>query len=109
MLAVHDTVSAWASRIVATHVVILVTNHALPRHPVATERLHLVLRAAPAPTTVSIERIDDIHANAPAAWCDLGSPEYPSQGEVTHLQDRSALVSEPLPFVFEGPVRGCDV
>lgn len=98
----HGTVSAWVSPIDATHVSVLVTNHALPRHRVATERVHLIVRNALAPTGVSIERIDDHHANAPAAWRRLGSPEYPSPDQVEHLKRSSTLVTTSLPFTFDG-------
>lgn len=98
----QGNVSAWASRLDATHVSLLVTNHALPRHDVATERVRVVFRDARAPQGVTIERIDDDHANAPAAWRLLGSPEYPSPDQVEHLKSRSSLVRESLPFTFDG-------
>ncbi|MEO7158852.1 MAG: glucoamylase family protein [Vicinamibacterales bacterium] len=41
------------------------TAAALPRHPVTTERLHPVLRVASAPTTASLERIDDTASDGP--------------------------------------------
>jgi xylan 1,4-beta-xylosidase len=98
----RGTVSAWVSPIDAAHVSVLVTNHALPDHPIDAERVRVVLRDASTPHRVSIERIDDDHANAPAAWRRLGSPEYPSAEQVEHLKNRSELVSESLPFAADG-------
>jgi xylan 1,4-beta-xylosidase len=108
-LEVHGsqrTVSAWASRIDATHVSLLVTNHALPRHDVTTEQVHVVVRDVATPIRVTIERIDDDHANAPSAWRRLGAPEYPSLDQVEHLKSSSALVKESLPFTFDGQHLG---
>ena len=59
----HHTVDAWVVRQKAG-VTILLTNHALPRHPIRRERVRVTLRTFGRPRSASIRRIDEGHANA---------------------------------------------
>ena len=93
----HQTVDAWVVRS-GDRATILITNHALPRHDIATELVHVILEGAPFPLRVRIERIDDTHANALGEWHNLGRPEYLSAQQVEQLHAASALVAEALPF-----------
>jgi len=45
-----------------------------------------------------IQRIDEGHANALAAWVDMGSPEYLSAAQKAALYASSELRHEPLEF-----------
>jgi xylan 1,4-beta-xylosidase len=73
----HDTAIAWAVRRDNT-ITVLLTNHALPRHAINTELVHVSLTNSSAPRIAYVERIDEDHANANRAWQQMGAPEYPS-------------------------------
>lgn len=91
----HHTVDAWIVRRDAT-VTALLSNHALPRHPIATERVEILLTEAPEPRGVIVERIDEAHANARRLWIEMGRPEYLTPADVEHLEAASRLAAEPL-------------
>jgi xylan 1,4-beta-xylosidase len=96
----HETVDAWVVRSPSS-VTVLLTNHALPRHPIETELVHIQLRGAARPARVSVERIDEDHANAKRCWHEMGEPPSPSPREVEKLRLASRLVQEPLPWKYE--------
>jgi len=75
---------------------VLVSNYERPRHPMRREHLQIALANAPLPGAVSIDRIDDEHANAKALWLTMGSPEYPDATQLERLQKASALHRQPL-------------
>jgi xylan 1,4-beta-xylosidase len=93
----HPTVNAWLIREhnVAT---IIMTNVAMPRHPIQTEFLNLRLSGAPAPRAAWIERIDEDHANPRQLWQEMGEPEYLSALQVEQLQAASTLRKESQPW-----------
>jgi xylan 1,4-beta-xylosidase len=93
----HETVDAWFVRGDQRSTLVL-TNFALPRHPIETERVSFALKAAKSATMASIQRIDLEHANAKRHWEQLGKPEYLSAATVEELKDSSQLRSEPLPI-----------
>lgn len=97
---IHATVNGWAARR-GESVTFLLTNHALPHHPIETEKVHLTLADTPQPVQVSVERIDQNHANAKRLWCDMGEPEYLSTTQVEQLLGASELQSEPLDWHYE--------
>jgi xylan 1,4-beta-xylosidase len=97
----HETVDAWVIR-GPGNVTALFTNHALPRHPIGPVRVHLRLTGLPPPYEVSLERIDEDHANPRRLWQMMGAPEYLSRREVEWLQESSRLIREPLPWVRLG-------
>src|SRR5262249_53314777 len=96
----HETVDAWVVRQDAD-VTVLLPNHALPRQPVETQRVRVTLADAPAPQAAVLERIDDQHANAKAAWLALGSPEYLGESDVEKLEEASRLEPEPVAWTYE--------
>jgi xylan 1,4-beta-xylosidase len=96
----HETVDAWIVRKEAI-LTVLLTNHALPRHSIKTERVSIHLTSAPEPRAVHIERIDETHANAKRAWRAMGEPEYLSADEVALLEAASRLAREPLDWKYE--------
>jgi xylan 1,4-beta-xylosidase len=89
----HESVDAWAVRR-KDSLTVLLTNHALPRQPISAERVRVELMDAPPPRAIILERIDDDHANAKAAWLALGSPEYLGTAEVQRLEEASRLTAE---------------
>lgn len=93
----HETADAWMVR-KERRLTVLLTNHALPRHPIKTELLRIYLRESPKvpPGTTYIERIDDNHANPKALWREMGEPKYLSDLQVKQLQAASCLIKEPV-------------
>jgi xylan 1,4-beta-xylosidase len=101
----HDTVEVWAIR-KENQLVLLSVNHALPGHPISTERVEIILDKAPEPSSSFIERIDEDHANPRRTWLKIGSPEYLSSLDVERLQISSQLLKEPQSWSgTEGNVR----
>lgn len=53
-----------------------------------------------------MQRIDDTHANALAAWQKMGGPEYLAPAQLLALQSASELEREELSFTQEdGEIR----
>jgi xylan 1,4-beta-xylosidase len=104
----HPTVDAWAVRGVGS-ITVLLTNYALPRHPIATETIRIKLGNAPPPAGADIRRIDADHANAKRRWLEMGSPEYLNAGGVAELNAVSRCEPEPHPFDFRGEDLSFDV
>lgn len=96
----HETVDAWAVRGRGAAVIML-TNHALPRHSIAAQSVHLSLESVLRPIRMEVERIDNTHANAKQRWIELGRPSHPQPEQVEELDAASRLVREPLPWTFE--------
>jgi xylan 1,4-beta-xylosidase len=97
----HETVDAWlvCGERSAT---LMLTNFALPRHPIATETVSFVLKGAPSIAGATIQRIDLEHANAKRRWEQLGKPEYLSAAMVAELDAVSRLQTESQPVVRDG-------
>jgi xylan 1,4-beta-xylosidase len=91
----HETADAWFVR-GDQHSTLVLTNFALPRHPVETQQVSFALKSAKSAATASIERIDLEHANAKRHWEQLGKPEYLSAATVDELKDLSQLQSAPI-------------
>ena len=105
---VHETVDAWVLRGQAS-VTVLLTNHALPRHPLQPQRVHVQLTAALHPRAVYVERIDDDHANAKRLWQEMGEPDYLSAKQVEELQEASRLVKKSHPWKYEAQTIHLDI
>jgi xylan 1,4-beta-xylosidase len=104
----HPTVDAWVVR-GAISATVLLTNYALPRHPIATETIQIKLANAQRPTRATIRRIDSDHANAKRRWQEMGSPEYLTTGAVAELNAVSRCEAEPHPFILQDGVLASDV
>jgi xylan 1,4-beta-xylosidase len=104
----HPTVDVWAVR-GAQSATVLLTNYALPHHPIATEMIQIKLANALSPTRAAIRRIDSDHANAKRRWQEMGSPEYLNAAVVAELNAASRCEPEPHPFDFRDGVLGFDV
>jgi xylan 1,4-beta-xylosidase len=101
----HATVSVHVGGAAdGTSTTVLLTNVALPRHPVADTRVAVRLAGLGGrrPRAASVVRIDATHANAKAAWLAMGAPEYPHPYQVEALHAASALVEEPLAVAAAG-------
>jgi xylan 1,4-beta-xylosidase len=95
------TVDVWTV-IKADAVTVLVTNHALPRHPIKTESVEVKLMGLTSPRAVYIERIDHDHANAKRLWIEMGKPALPTEREVEQLHVASQIVRDPVPWKYTG-------
>jgi len=104
----HDTVDAWLVRGDGQATLVL-TNFALPRHPIATEQASVTLKSAARASNASIQRIDLEHANAKRRWEQMGKPEYLSAAMVKELNEVSRLREEPLPCGMKDGVLTIEV
>jgi xylan 1,4-beta-xylosidase len=104
----HETVDAWlvAGKNCAT---LILTNFALPRHPIDTQQASFTLRRVENITRATIRRIDLEHANAKRHWEQIGKPEYLSADLVVQLDMASRLKFETQPFALNGGVFRTDV
>jgi xylan 1,4-beta-xylosidase len=94
---VHPTVDAWIVR-GGREITVLLTNFALPRHPIGAEAVRVTLSNAGKPNAATVRRIDSDHANAKRKWQELGAPEYLSADALAELNVASALEPEPQAF-----------
>lgn len=91
----HKTVDAWIAR--RDQVLgILLTNSALPRHPVKTESIKINLDGIDKVKAGFVERIDTQHANAHQCWIEMGRPHSLTKTEVHTLESASNLVKTPI-------------
>ncbi len=104
----HPTVDAWAVRN-GSSVTVLLTNYALPRHPIATETVQIKLAHAHSPTNARIRRIDGDHANAKRRWQEMGAPEYLNATVLAELNAASRCALEPCRFDCRNGVIDFDV
>lgn len=104
----HATVDAWVIR-KGTSITVFLTNHAQPRHDIATQRVEVRLSDITAPLTATLERIDEDHANPRRCWREMGEPEYPSRLQVEQLEAASRLTKEPLGFAYENRTVRFDI
>ena len=93
----HKTVDAWVVR-KGGSVTIILTNLAMPRHPIQTELVNMRLSGASAPRTAFIERIDEDHCNPRKLWQAMGEPEYLSALQVSQLEAASVLTRDAQPL-----------
>jgi xylan 1,4-beta-xylosidase len=101
----HPTVDAWIVR-GDREVTVLLTNFALPRHPIEAESVRVTLINAGEPNGATVRRIDDDHANAKRKWRELGAPEYLSADMLAQLNAASVLGMECQAFTCrEGRVE----
>jgi len=104
----HKTVDAWLIRDNRKATLIL-TNFALPRHPIEAEQVRFALKGAKSTTLASIRRIDLEHANAKRRWEQMGKPEYLSAAMVDELNDVSRLREETVSGTFESDTLSIEV
>ncbi|MGH7015061.1 MAG: GH39 family glycosyl hydrolase [Stellaceae bacterium] len=104
----HETVDAWFIR-GAQRSTLVLTNFALPRHPIETQKVYFLLKSAKPGATASIQRIDLDHANAKRHWEQLGKPEYLSAATVDALKDISRLRETPVPVKCDAGALSIEV
>ena len=89
----HPTVNCTVTRR-GDDLVVLLTNHALPAHPIGPAEVRLRLAGAAGETgagelEVTVERVDADHANARRAWEAMGEPAYPDADQLDALHAAS--------------------
>ncbi len=104
----HETVDAWFVRR-QTAATMLLTNHAMPRHPIRKQRVNVRLKGARRPRRVYAERIDEQHANPRKLWESMGRPDYLSAAQVEKLKAASQLVKEEQRWQYDNGNVGCTV
>ncbi|AGB42757.1 beta-xylosidase [Mesorhizobium australicum WSM2073] len=104
----HPTVDSWSVRD-GNSLTVLISNFALPRHPVANEIVHIQLENARRPDTATIRRVDAANANPKALWVTMGSPDYLSRAMVEHLHAASAMPEQAQAIAFNGHTLLFDV
>ena len=93
----HPTVDAWAVRGNADRVDLLLTNHAFPRHDIATEAVTWHLQTPRKPASASLLRIDEDNGNSRQAWLDMGAPDYLDASQVAAIEQSSSLHASHVP------------
>ena len=73
----------------------------MPTHAIKTELINVQLNNIKSVKNIFIERIDDTHANATAAWVAMGKPETLLPEQVNVLEAASALIKEKIFYTFE--------
>jgi xylan 1,4-beta-xylosidase len=96
----HETVDAWLVR-GDLNATLVLTNFALPRHPITTEQVIFTIKGADRARPASIRRIDLEHANAKRRWEQMGKPTYLSPGMLHELRQSSLLCKEDQPVSLE--------
>jgi xylan 1,4-beta-xylosidase len=96
----HPTVDAWVIR-QPGEVMLLATNHALPRQTIRPESVRFRLTESPPARSVAVERIDEEHANPKRTWQQMGQPEYLRPEQIARLQEASRLLPEPVPWSYQ--------
>jgi xylan 1,4-beta-xylosidase len=91
----HETVDVWVTQRPGI-TKILITNWALPRHPIKTELVRVQLNNPGKVRSSFVERIDDTHANARQAWVEMGQPGSLTPVQVSALELASTLVKEQI-------------
>lgn len=105
---IHQSVDAWLVPQRKTLTVML-TNHALPRHAIAIEQVRVRLSDAEKPRAVSVERIDDNHANPRRVWHAMKEPNYLTPAQVERLQEASRTAPGPQPWKYKEGVLEMEI
>jgi xylan 1,4-beta-xylosidase len=92
----HPTVDAWAVRSNATHIDLLLGNHAFPHQAIATEAVTWHVQSSRKPKSARVQRVDAGHCNSRQAWVAMGSPGYLDAKQAAELDDASQLKAEPV-------------
>ncbi|WP_137929161.1 GH39 family glycosyl hydrolase [Mesorhizobium comanense] len=104
----HPTVDSWCVRD-GNSLTVLISNFALPRHPVVDETVHIELANALRPAAAIIRRIDAGSANAKALWATMGKPDYLSPAMVEQLHAASEMPTREQPVAWRDGALVFDV
>ena len=104
----HATVNAWVTR-ENGRIIVLLVNHALPRHAIMNQRVRIHLAHAPEPSGAWVERIDEHHANAKRRWQALGAPEYLASATLEQLHEASRVTRQACAWTWQDERIGLEV
>ncbi|HET6251750.1 MAG TPA: cellulase family glycosylhydrolase [Tepidisphaeraceae bacterium] len=104
----HETVDAWVVR-GARSATVLLTNTALPRHPLHRETVRVELTGIGRTKRALVRRIDEDHANPRRRWRELGEPALPNAREVEQLQAASELTGGEMPCSFNEGITAVEI
>ena len=104
----HPTIDAWLVR-GPGRATVLLTNFALPLHPIETESVSISLEGAEAAAEATVQWIDLEHANAKRRWEQLGKPDYLSGSMIAELDASSRLHKESHPVIRQRGTLRLDV
>jgi xylan 1,4-beta-xylosidase len=96
----HPTADIWIT-IKPGALKLLITNWALPRHPIKTEMIRIHLKNVGKILSSFVERIDDTHANARQTWLEMGQPSSLTPYQVNALELASSFVKEQIHIIYE--------
>ncbi len=96
----HPTADIWVT-IKPGVIKLLITNWALPKHPIKTEMIRIHLKNVGKILSSFVERIDETHANARKAWVEMEQPRTLTQEAVSALELASSLRKEPIHIIRE--------
>ena len=80
---------------------IMLVNHHSLLHEIQDEEFHIELAGEKECVAAQIQRIDDTHGNALAAWKAMGAPVYIGEKEFYTLMSASVVEREELAFTKE--------
>jgi xylan 1,4-beta-xylosidase len=89
--------------------VILLSNHNIPKSPIHSENISVIVQGVGAIKGASLYRIDDTHANPEKAWRAMGSPQYLNASQVKDLQKASEMAAEPVSWQIEDSAAQIDM
>ncbi len=95
------TVECFASRN-GKELTVLLSNHQVPRSPIEAENVTLYVAGIKSVCSAYMGRIDDTHANPQRAWVEMGSPVYPTRGQLKTLMEASQVATEYIKWVPDG-------
>lgn len=104
----HATVDVWITKKPGAFV-IMMTNSALPKHPVATEAVRLEISGISDVHSVFIERIDEENGNARSHWQEMGAPGNLSVRQVEALEAASGVVKRSQSFTVNKGVLAIEL
>jgi xylan 1,4-beta-xylosidase len=104
----HTTIDAWI--ISNGHsATVLLTNYALPRHPIAVHSVRLILKNFGVSAKATIQRIDQDHANAKRTWQDMGEPQHLNAAALAELHVASRLKDERQAWRYQDGALQLDI
>ena len=99
----EGTVDVYAVRNEESHSVqFLAVNHHSLLHDIKEENVTIVLDGTEGDVKVTMERLDETHGNALAAWRAMGEPDYLSKGQEAALEGASYTYEEPMQYIKDG-------
>ncbi len=104
----HATIDAWIT-FNGQAATILLTNYALPRHPIAVHSVRIILKNSGASAKATIQRIDQDHANAKRRWQHMGEPEHLNAAALVELHVASRLKDETQVCRYQGGALELDI